>query len=106
MKLREKFTIWGVREVVSLPDLGHQRSVISGTHLGHTIVSRVCRKTYGVCVNSTSRTGDRENFKVIDEAGDALCENAFHTFARNEDSIPVAYSVTREVSVWVNPCGR
>jgi hypothetical protein len=99
-RLRDEFTIPGHREVVSPPDPGSavcQGAVILGNRLGRStvIVSRVCRKTYGVCVNREFTKGDRAVFKVYDEEGAALCTNVFDTFVRNGDSIPVDHCVKR-----------
>jgi hypothetical protein len=108
MRLREKFTVPG-REVVSPPDPGSavcQGAAITGTRPGDTIVSRVCRKTYGVSVmrsfekGKKGKKGDRPALKVIDDVGDALCDNAFHAFVRNGDSIPADHSVQHEFSPW------
>lgn len=60
-RLREGFTVQGTRvTVVSLPDPGSlvcQGAAILGTRLGHTIVSRVMRKTYSVEMTSICERG-------------------------------------------------
>lgn len=49
------------------------------------------------------KKGDRPALKVIDDVGDALCDNAFHAFVQNGDSIPADHSVQHEFFPWCKP---
>ena len=105
-RLRERFTVPGITEVVSPPDPGSavcQGAAMITTQLGHAIVSRVLKKTYGVGATRTFRKGkggDRPSYKVINDEGDALCDNVFHAFVRNGDSVAVDQCVTQKFQVW------
>ena len=58
------------------------------------MISRICRKTYGVCYGREFEIGDPLGYKWVDDDGEAKCRDASCVFVRIGDAVLVHYNVT------------
>ena len=95
-RLREEFA-GIVGEIVSPPDPGSavcQGAAMWGISKQDIIISRICRKTYGISTIRYFEIGDPLGYKWVNDDGEAKCDNVFSVFARIGDAIPVNHTVT------------
>ena len=96
-RLREEFA-GIVGEIVSPPDPGSavcQGAAMWGISKQDIIISRICRKTYGMSIVRHFEIKDPVGYMWVDDDGKAMCNNVFSVFARIGDAIPVNHTVTK-----------
>jgi hypothetical protein len=95
-RLREEFA-GIVGEIVSPPDPGSavcQGAAMWGISKQDIIISRICRKTYGMSIVRHFEIEDPVGYMWVDDDGKAKCHHVFSIFARIGDAIPVNHTVT------------
>ena len=96
-RLREEFA-GIVGEIVSPPDPGSavcQGAARWGIAKQDVIISRICRKTYGISRSGKFEVGDPLRYKWVDDDGKAKCSHKFSVFVRIGDAILVNHAVTK-----------
>lgn len=99
-RVKEKF-LGQVGEIVCPPDPGSaviKGAVMLGISKEDLVISRVCRRTYGLSVYSAFNPGDPPELNVNGDNGVVMCKDRFMPFARRGEEVPTDHFVTHSVS--------
>ena len=93
-RIREKFRGM-VEEIIVPEDPGS--AICHGAvrlHIATDIIqSRIAKKTYGISICRSRVAGDPEDFLMLDDDGQMMCDNVFHVYVREGSRVPVGHSV-------------
>ena len=92
--IREKFR--GIVDEIIVPE-DPGSAICHGAvrlHIANDLIqSRIAKKTYGISTTRSPVAGDPEDFLMLDDDGQMMCDNVFHVYVREGSRVPVGHSV-------------